>query len=171
MTKWIACGLLVSIVAVFGEEKIPVFEVAQIEGIVAAEGKVVTVRGLVERTGKSKGTGMNFLNFPGEEFSAVVFAKSLKAFPAGEPADLLEGKLVEVTGKVQFYNKKPQIVVEKPAQIVVLDPVTKKPVAVEAMELPAPEGEGKGPEVPVAKVEKVEPGKDKVDPRLYFDEP
>jgi hypothetical protein len=171
MTKWIVCGLIFSIVAVFGDDEVSVFEVAQIEKIVAAEGEVVTVRGLVEKTGKSGGTGMNFLNFPGGEFSAVVFAKSLKAFPAGEPADLLEGKLIEVTGKVQFYDKKPQIVVEKPGQIVVLDPKTRKPFPVEVKVAPEPKDEKKEPDAPVAEPEKVEPDKDKVDPRLYFDDP
>ena len=110
--KWVgALGAVWTGLAI-GQE-VPVFEVAQIAGIKAAEGKVVKVRGLVETTGKSKGSGMNFLNFEGKEFTAVVYAKNLKRFPAGEPADVLAGKWVEVSGEIKFYNKKPQRFVVK----------------------------------------------------------
>ena len=147
------------------------FEVKQIEEIRAAEGKEIKVRGIVERTGRSKGSGMNFLNFTGGEFTVVIFGRSLKNFPEGEPADMFKGKLVEVTGKVEFYKEKPQIVVEETARIVLLDPETKKPVA-------APEEEqASGKKIPAAKDKKSEapkpvtPAKVKVDPRLYFDDP
>ena len=150
---------------------IPVFEVKQIEEIRAAEGQEVRVRGLIERTGRSKGSGMNFLNFTGGEFTVVIFGRSLKNFPEGEPADIFKGKLVEVTGKVEFYKEKPQIVVEKTARIVVLDPETKKPVAAPEEEQASgkkkPASEGKKSEVP----KPVTPAKVKVDPRLYFDDP
>lgn len=154
-----------------GQPEVPVFEVKQIAGIRAAEGKEIKVRGLVERTGRSKGSGMNFLNFSGGELTVVIFGRNLKNFTEGEPADIFRGKLVEVTGKVEFYKKKPQIVVEETARIVVLDPETKKPVA-------APEEEqASGKKSPTAEDKKSEasepvtPAKVKVDPRLYFDEP
>jgi DNA/RNA endonuclease YhcR with UshA esterase domain len=153
------------------ESGIPVFEVKQIEEIRAAEGQEIRVRGLVERTGKSKGSGMNFLNFTGGEFTVVIFGRNLKNFTEGEPADIFRGQLVEVTGKVEFYKKKPQIVVEETARIVLLDAETKKPVA-------APEEEqSSGKKSPTAKDKKSEapepvtPAKVKVDPRLYFDDP
>ncbi len=149
------------------------FDVAQIEKIRVAEGKVVKVRGLVERTGKSRGSGINFLNFPGGQFTAVVFAKSLKHFPDGEPADLFEGKLVEVSGAVTMYEGKPQIVLERPAQIVVLDPETRKPPPEPGDPAPPPEPDKPEPGAaddtggPAPEVEDPE----KVDPRLYFDDP
>ena len=59
---------------------IPVFEVKQIDDIRAAEGKEIKVRGLVEGTGRSKGSGMNFLNFTGGEFTVVIFGRNLKNF-------------------------------------------------------------------------------------------
>ncbi len=153
-----------------GQEAVPVFEVSQIAKIKAAEGKAVKVRGLVETTGKSKGSGMNYLNFEGGEFTAVVFAKNLKRFPDGEPADVLAGKWVEISGDVKFYNKKPQIIVDGPEQIVLLDPETKKP----PVAAPKPEAKPEEKEAvpgPKAEVKEAEPKKDKVDPRLYFDDP
>ena len=150
---------------------IPVFEVKQIDDIRAAEGKEIKVRGLVEGTGRSKGSGMNFLNFTGGEFTVVVFGRSLKDFPKGEPADIFKGKLVEITGKVELYKKKPQIVLEEASRIVVLDPETRQPVAApeeeQASGKTSPTVGGKKSEMP----EPVAPAKVKVDPRLYFDEP
>ena len=147
------------------------FEVKQIEEIRAAEGKEIKVRGLVERTGRSKGSGMNFLNFTGGEFTVVIFGRSLKNFPEGEPADIFKGKLVEVTGKVEFYKQKPQIVVEKAARIVVIDPETRQPLVAPKEEQAAgkknPAAEGNKDETP----KPVAPARVKVDPRLYFDDP
>ena len=154
-----------------GQPGIPVFDVKQIDGIRDAEGKEIKVRGLVERTGRSKGSGMNFLNFTGGELTVVVFGRSLKNFPGGEPADIFKGKLVEVTGKVEFYKKKPQIVLEESSRIVVLNPETRKPVAA------ADEGKKvvpkEKPEEPNDNGEEktVAPSKGKVDPRIYFDDP
>ena len=155
-----------------GQSEPPIFEVAEIDKIKAAEGKLIKVRGTVESTGKSKGSGMNFLNFPGGEFTAVVFGKSLKDFPEGEPADLFEGKLIEVSGKVSFYNEKPQIVLDTPEQLVELDPATKKPIAIEEPEpekAPSEPEEVVEPKVEEKKPEAPDPGK--VDPREYFDDP
>ena len=147
------------------------FEVKQIDEIRAAEGKEIKVRGLVERTGRSKGSGMNFLNFTGGQFTVVIFGRSLKNFPEGEPADIFKGKLVEVTGKVEFYKQKPQIVVEEAARIVVIDPETRKPVVApeekQASGKKSPAVEGKKSEAP----KPVAPARVKVDPRLYFDDP
>lgn len=151
-----------------------VFEVAEIDKIRAAEGKRATVRGLIESTGKSRGTGMNFLNFPNREFSAVVFGRSLKNFPEGEPADTLKGQWVAVSGVVSIYKGEPQIVVESPEQITLLDPETMKPDAPEEPEPPEPPEEEPGPAAeeavqPEGEAVGVEPGK--VDPRDYFDDP
>ena len=147
------------------------FEVKQIEEIRAAEGKEIKVRGIVERTGKSKGSGMNFLNFTGGQFTVVIFGRSLKNFPEGEPADIFKGKLVEVTGKVEFYKQKPQIVVEEAARIVVIDPETRQPLAApeekQASGKKSPALEGKKGETP----KPVAPARVKVDPKLYFDDP
>ena len=63
-----------------GEGEIPLFDVNQIEDIRAAEGQIIRVRGVIERTGKSKGTGMNFLNFKGGELTIVVFWAQLEEF-------------------------------------------------------------------------------------------
>ena len=156
-------GLLLLLLVVSGavaQEAPLVFEVAEIDKIRAAEGKQAKVRGMIESTGKSRGSGMNFLNFPNREFSAVVFGRSLKNFPDGEPADTLKGKFVEVSGEISIYKGEPQIIVEKPEQITVLDPETKKP---EPEEEPEPEPEEE-PEPEVVEEVKPEPDVQKPDP-------
>ena len=55
---------------------------------------------------------------PKQDFTAVVFAPNFKLFP---DAEKLDGKRVEVTGKVEDYRGKPQIVVKAKSQLHVLD--------------------------------------------------
>ncbi|MCP4849423.1 MAG: hypothetical protein GY899_15915 [Verrucomicrobiaceae bacterium] len=157
-----------------GQLEIPVLDVQKIDGIRASEGKEIKVRGLVERTGKSKGSGMNFLNFTGGEFTVVVFGRSLKNFPEGEPADIFKGKLVEVTGKVEIYKEKPQIILEEPSRIVVLNHETGKPIVVvdESKKVVQKDSKERSREPDGNGAERtVSPSKGKVDPRIYFDEP
>lgn len=126
----------------------------------AAKGQTVVVRGKVTRTGKSKATGVNFINFGAGDFTVVTFGKNLKAFPEGEPADLYKDKFIEVRGEVSLYQDKPQIELASPAQIRIVD---EKAVA-EASEKegPAEKAEHKDPE-PAATDTATG-----VDPRKYF---
>jgi DNA/RNA endonuclease YhcR with UshA esterase domain len=153
-----------------GESEIPAFDAKQIDDIRAAVGKQIKVRGLIERTGKSKGTGMNFLNFSGGELTVVVFGRSLRNFPKGEPAELFKGKLVEVTGKLEFYKEKPQIVLEHPSEITLLDQQKGEPVKV-AEQKSAPALEKTPAESKVEAPGKKKAPRVKVDPRIYFDDP
>lgn len=155
------------------QEKVPVLKVAEIDKIRAAVGEKMTVIGTVERAAKSKGSGMNFLNFPGGEFSVVVFAKNLKNFPDGEPADVYDEKLVQVTGTIALYQDKPQIVLDTPAQITILNPETGKPFPepAKAPEKPAPADVVKPTENPAPKEKPAAKNPAKVDPRQYFDDP
>jgi len=166
--SFLCVGLLPA--GVVGEGEIPLFNVNQIEGIRAAEGQTIRVRGLIERTGKSKGTGMNFLNFKDGELTVVVFGRSLKNFPNGEPADRFTGKRVQVTGKLEFYKEKPQIVLERPSNVVLLDNQTGEVVkSAERKATAIPE------KTPVAAKfdasDKKKSSRGKVDPRIYFDDP
>ncbi|MCX6170948.1 MAG: exodeoxyribonuclease VII large subunit [Ignavibacteriales bacterium] len=66
--------------------------------------------------------GMGYLNFgdkfPKNQFTAVVFAKDVEKF-----GDLkrFEGKTVEVSGKVELYKEKPQIILKKVDQIKIVE--------------------------------------------------
>ena len=161
-------GLLPELVE--GEGEIPLFNVNQIEAIRAAEGQTIRVRGLIERTGKSKGTGMNFLNFKGGELTIVVFGRSLKNFPKGEPADHFTWKRVQVTGKLEFYKEKPQIVLERPSNVILLDNQTGEPVkSTERKGTVIPEKTSAAPNFDAS--EKKKTSRVKVDPRIYFDDP
>lgn len=127
----------------------------------AAKAKIVLVRGKITRTGKSKATGVNFLNFGDGEFTVVTFGKSLKAFPDGEPADVYKDKFVEIRGEVTFYKEMPQIELVDPAQIRIID---EKAAAEAIAKVPA------APEA-VPPAETAEPAAERptsVDPRKYF---
>jgi DNA/RNA endonuclease YhcR with UshA esterase domain len=79
-------------------------------------GEVVTVRGTVAQVFLSKG-GNAYLNFgaayPNQSFSADVLAKQTPQLLAGGTDWLtaFEGRVVVVTGKIQLYKGKPEIVI------------------------------------------------------------
>jgi DNA/RNA endonuclease YhcR with UshA esterase domain len=56
--------------------------------------------------------------FPQNTFTAVIFASDTNKFPE---VDKLQGKMVEVSGKVAEYRGHPQIVVNSTNQIKVVD--------------------------------------------------
>lgn len=80
-------------------------------------GQNVIVKGYVAQVSKSKG-GNVFLNFekkyPNQIFTAVVFKKNANKFSNIEK---YQDKTVEVSGFIQVYKGKPQIVLEEPSQI------------------------------------------------------
>lgn len=57
-------------------------------------------------------------NYPNNEFTAVIFKKYAELFP---DAKKLEGKKVEISGKIEEYKGKPQIVIKKVEQIKLIE--------------------------------------------------
>lgn len=90
------------------------------------DGKVVTVCGVVssarylaESTGRASSHNPTFLNFggkfPNHDFTAVIFEDNREKF--GEPEKSCLNKNVCVTGKVQIYREKPEVVLTEPEQL------------------------------------------------------
>ena len=90
------------------------------------DGKVVTVCGLVssarylaESTGRANSHNPTFLNFggkfPNHDFTAVIFEDNREKF--GEPEKSCLNKNVCVTGKIQIYHDKPEVVLTEPGQL------------------------------------------------------
>jgi DNA/RNA endonuclease YhcR with UshA esterase domain len=79
--------------------------------------KSVTVIDTVTGVYLSK-SGTYFINmggdYPDNAFTAVIFKSDTSKF---HNVESLEGKVVEVTGKVKEYREKPEIVVEKVKQV------------------------------------------------------
>ncbi|MCS6842884.1 MAG: phospholipase D-like domain-containing protein, partial [Caldilineales bacterium] len=82
-------------------------------------GQTVTVEGDVVDT---YDTGkVTFLNFDQDRtFTVVIFASAYPAFPE-RPEDLYYRKRVRVTGQVQLYRDRPEIIVESPGQIEIVE--------------------------------------------------
>jgi hypothetical protein len=82
-------------------------------------GKEVVVEGVVVQVSVSTPSEPIYLNFgaryPKHVFAAVVFAEKRALFA---DAGKWEGKKVRVTGTVQLYRGKPEIVLNDPAQVV-----------------------------------------------------
>lgn len=79
-------------------------------------GENATVEGLVTGTHvSSKGT--EFINFggryPNQDFTAVIFASSASQIDVSQ----YYGKKVDVTGRIQLYRGKPEIIVNSPDQL------------------------------------------------------
>lgn len=84
---------------------------------------VATVEGVVVRAHKDEASGITFLNFSadvGRDFVAIISAPYEKQFPK-PPQSFYPGKRVRVVGLVQSYEGQPQIAVQIPGQIEVLD--------------------------------------------------
>lgn len=80
-------------------------------------GQDVVVEGVVSQVSVS-GKGTTFLNFgglyPDEIFYAVIFANNSDLFPGVEN---LEGRNVTVTGVIEIYRGKPEIILASPDQL------------------------------------------------------
>ena len=88
------------------------------EDAAAYAGQQVTVKGTVVDTYQS--AKVIFLNFsPNREaFKVVIFAGDWPLWP-DQPDKLYRGKELQVTGEVQLYKGAPEIIVNRPEQIVV----------------------------------------------------
>jgi hypothetical protein len=128
--------------------------------LVSLEGKTVRVTGKITETGKS-GSGHNFLNFEDSAFVGFTPSADLANFSEGAPADLFKDKIVEITGPIEFYQDKPEIVLKSPDQIKIIDPSKL------AKDTSSSEAEPEKAPAPVAS-KAPEDRKDVVDWRLYF---
>src|SRR5215510_13384819 len=74
-------------------------------------GQTVTIEGAVVKVGFSGRSSTTFLNFgsayPNQTFTAVIFRSAASRFPNPQQ---WEGKRVRVSGRVQLYRDKPEII-------------------------------------------------------------
>lgn len=98
-------------------------DIADTAGLLAADGKPVIVKGRVEKVGNTKTNSVYFINFTGVPrggFVGIVRQDHYAAITAalgGELATVLEGKTVEVSGKVAIYKDAPQVVITSASQL------------------------------------------------------
>lgn len=80
-------------------------------------GSVMTVEGVVSQVSTSGG-GTTFINFggryPDHVFYGVIFRNNASQFPG---VQALEGKTVAISGTVDLYKGKPQIILTSASQI------------------------------------------------------
>jgi hypothetical protein len=81
-------------------------------------GEAVTVEGTIDQVYTARRSGVTFLDmggrYPNEAFMGVTFADDASAFPN---VHALEGKTVDITGKVQLYRGKPEIILRDAGQL------------------------------------------------------
>ena len=134
-------ALFVSI-AHASDPEIPRVEATDIEAIQKLVGQRAVVYGTVERTNDYQGK-LTFVNFPGQEFLVVIFAKNYDRFEK-PPAELFRDKYIEVIGIIAEYKGKLQIVLDSPQQILKVE----DPPSEETPEKPEVEAPGQTPEKP-----------------------
>lgn len=80
-------------------------------------GQTVTIQAAVEEVKTGRG-GVTFLDmggaFPDNAFAAVIFPSDLAKFPG---AKTLKGKTVAISGPVQLYQGKPEIILKTADQL------------------------------------------------------
>lgn len=92
-----------------------------LDSVQYCEGKTITVCAKVQGTyvtqGNSKTTYLNFgAPYPNTTFTGVIFASSMAYFNY-IPAEHLKDKSVCITGQVEMYKGKPQIILKNEEQI------------------------------------------------------
>jgi DNA/RNA endonuclease YhcR with UshA esterase domain len=117
----IACGILIGITwARFSSDAAESRPLRS--GVVTAAdaagriGRTVTVEGVVSEVHVSERATFIDLNgrYPNEEFTGVIFESDAGAF---SDVDAYEGKTVDITGTVQLYRGRPEIILTSPSQI------------------------------------------------------
>jgi len=91
----------------------------------SAIGRIVTVKGKVSRIGATNNGSITFINFAGndrDQFVAIVRRDQLSIVAGELGGDLqsLNGKTVELKGKIDLYRNTPQIAITEPSQIRVI---------------------------------------------------
>jgi micrococcal nuclease len=100
-----------------GEDRVPVVSWRKAARYVD---EYVTVEGVIARTHNSgKACFLNFHPDWRRTFTAVIFANRFSAFPP-KPEDHYRGKRVRVTGYVQKFEGRPEIILDSPDQIEIL---------------------------------------------------
>jgi DNA/RNA endonuclease YhcR with UshA esterase domain len=97
-----------------------VIPVTDYETISNNVGKELTVRGKVSDTLKRSVILLNFEGVENRNFVAVVKKENVDAVQAGFSGDLIaavKGKTITITGPIEAYRTKPEIVISKPEQI------------------------------------------------------
>jgi DNA/RNA endonuclease YhcR with UshA esterase domain len=92
-------------------------------------GKTCTVEFDIKSVGKSRTGKVFFLNSSEsfrdkDNFTVMLAEKAVGAYKEQKVADLaahFKGKTIRVTGTVKLYREKPEIVVENPKQVVIVD--------------------------------------------------
>ena len=88
------------------------------EDAAAHDGSMVTVEGIAREVHVARNGRATFIDldgvYPDQPFTAVVFEEDMPT--VGDVSDL-EGKTVDVTGKVRMYHGKPEIIVSSRSQL------------------------------------------------------
>jgi DNA/RNA endonuclease YhcR with UshA esterase domain len=114
------CAVLISISGALAQEKGKAEARITPEQAAKKIGESAVVRGKVVQVNKrEKVCNLNFGgSFPKHVFEAVIFATDFKTFPELEK---LEGKTVELNGKITDYKGKPQMVLKTRSQLKVVE--------------------------------------------------
>jgi DNA/RNA endonuclease YhcR with UshA esterase domain len=81
-------------------------------------GQTVTVEGTVDQVHTARRSGVTFLDlggrYPNQAFTGVIFKDDAGKFPE---VHALEGKTVDITGKVRLYKGRPEIILRDAGQL------------------------------------------------------
>lgn len=81
-------------------------------------GEQVTVEGVVGEVHHAASGGATFIDiggrYPSNPFAAVIFESDAGKFPN---VDALDGKTIDVTGRIRLYRGAPEIILNDPSQI------------------------------------------------------
>jgi len=124
MKRRLFVGLFVCLSAgsLLAEPAKPVVEsVENAEWIKAHLDQEVTVKGVVSAKSSASAAGHFFYNFERSDLTLFCFKAVAETLPDAKKPGAVVGKTIQVTGKLALYKDKPQIVIRKAEQIVILE--------------------------------------------------
>ena len=124
MKRRLFVGLFVCLSAgsLLAEPAKPVVEsVENAEWIKAHLDQEVTVKGVVSANSSASAAGHFFYNFERSDLTLFCFKAVAETLPDAKKPGAVVGKTIQVTGKLALYKDKPQIVIRKAEQIVILE--------------------------------------------------
>lgn len=120
MKKILACAALALSVFTFAGPPSAIASTIPATDAASHIGQSATVEGVVSEVHTARSGKATFLDiggsYPNEAFTAVVFERSMSA--VGDVSGLA-GKTVDITGVIQMYEGRPEIIVSSRGQIIV----------------------------------------------------
>ena len=140
LLRGLVCAIMAGFLAVATAVKAEDLAAENVDGLLKRDGEFTTVVGRIVGTHVAASGKVRFFNFSSDYkkgFTLVIFTGDLPAFTSavGEPTKYYLMKKVRVQGRIKIYDGKPEIIMQSPEQIEVMEGVPQSDKTIAASDL------------------------------------